>query len=110
MRRMLLGTAAAAAIALGASGAQAFECPVHFGKADAAIAAATEAMQAMPDGTNKGLVHTLVDDAKMLLESGRHNHNNPAAGAYDHGRAIAKARSAIGYAEAARITATSLTD
>jgi hypothetical protein len=27
-----------------------------------------------------GLVHTLIDDAKMMLGSGRHNHSKPAAG------------------------------
>ena len=49
------------------------------------------------------LINTLIDDAKMLLHSGKHNHEKPAAG--DHARAIAKARAAIGYAEAAEILA-----
>ena len=52
-----------------------------------------------------GLVHTLIDDAKMLLTSGKHNHAKPAAGALDHARAIAKARAAAGYAQAAEMMA-----
>ena len=88
------------------SGAYAFTCPVDFAEAEAAIAKAHTAMAAMPDGENKGLVHTLIDDAKMLLHSGEHNHEKPAAGAYDHARAIAKARAAIGYAQAAEILAS----
>ncbi len=86
--------------------AMAFECPKHFGEADKAIASATEAMNAMPDGAQKGLVHTLLDDAKTLLQSGKHNHEKPAAGAYDHARSIAKADAARGYANAAEMLAT----
>ncbi len=106
MRTLLTSVAAAAGIALAAGAAQAFECPSHFAKAEDAIAAATDAMNGMPDGADKGLAHTLIDDAKMLLESGKHNHSKPAAGGYDHARAIAKAQAAIGYAEAARIYAS----
>jgi hypothetical protein len=84
-----------------ASPALAFECPVHFAKAESAIASATKAMGAMSNKTAAGLVHTLIDDAKMILASSRHNHAKPAAGGYDHARSIAKAKSALGYAEAA---------
>ncbi len=87
------------------SGAWAFTCPVDFQAGDAAIAQATAAMKAMSDKQKMGLVHTLIDDAKMLLASGKHNHENPAAGTLDHGRAIAKARAAVGYAQAAEILA-----
>ena len=66
---------------------------------------ATTAMKAMSDKEKMGLVHTLIDDAKMVLGSGKHNHEKAAAGAYDHARAIAKARMAKGYAEAAEMLA-----
>ena len=88
------------------TGAYAFTCPVDFAEAEAAIAKAHAAMDAMADSEKRGLVHTLIDDAKMLLRSGEHNHEKPAAGTYDHARAIAKARAAVGYAEAAEILAS----
>ena len=106
MRTRLAGLALAVAVGFAATAAQAFECPAHFANAEDAVAQATEAMNGMSDGADKGLVHTLIDDAKMLLESGKHNHAKPAAGGYDHARAIAKAEAAIGYAEAARIMAS----
>ena len=79
-------------------GAYAFNCPADFAQAEAEISKATSAMDAMSNGENKGLVHTLIDDAKMLLHSAKHNHEKPAAGGYDHARAI-------GYAQAAEILA-----
>lgn len=82
-----------------------FGCPSSIASAEAVIAKATDAMNAMPDGDKKGLAHTLIDDAKMLLMSAKHNHEKPAAGAYDHSRAVAKSRSAESYAEAAIILA-----
>ncbi len=90
------------AIALGfASPSGAFSCPGHFADAQAAIDSATAAMNDVSDATTKGLVHTLIDDAKHLLTAAEHHHAKPAAGAYDHARALAKADSARGYAEAA---------
>ena len=86
-------------------GAWAFDCGNRFAAAEAAIADATAAMNAMSGGGAKGLVHTLIDDAKMMLHSAKHNHEHPAAGKYDHARAIAKASAATGYAEAATILA-----
>ena len=86
-------------------GAQAFQCPTDFQAADEAIANATTAMKALSDKTQMGLVHTLIDDAKMMLASAKHNHAKPAAGRLDHARAIAKARAAKGYAEAAGMMA-----
>ncbi len=86
--------------------AWAFQCPTDFETADATIASAMTAMKAMSDKDQMGLVHTLIDDAKMMLESAKHNHENPAAGALDHARAVAKARAAQGYAEAAEMMAS----
>ena len=60
-------------------------------------------MKSMKDQMSKekhALVHALVDDAKHLLTGARHNHEKPQ-GAYDHGRSVAKAGSALAYAEAA---------
>ncbi|MFQ5883369.1 MAG: hypothetical protein ACE5I9_13030 [Candidatus Methylomirabilales bacterium] len=82
----------------------AFECPKHFKEAQAAIDEAAAAMKKLPKEKH-GLVHTLIDDAKMLLQSGKHNHEKPAAGKYDHARAIAKADAARGYAVAAKMLA-----
>ena len=62
-------------------------------------------MQAMTDKSKAGLVHTLLDDAKMLLHSAKHNHEKPAVGSYDHARSLAKADSAKAYAEAAEALA-----
>ena len=106
MGGVIRAAALAGALMFLGSQAQAFECPMHFQEADAAIAKATEAMKAMPEGSDHGLVHTLIDDAKSWLTSAKHNHENPAAGAYDHARAIAKARAAIGYAESAQMMTT----
>ncbi len=105
MRGLVRTMALTGALLSFSSQAQAFGCPVSFEQAEAAIAKAMEGMKAMPDGVDKGLVHTLIDDAKMLVSSGRHHHEKPAAGAYDHARAIAKAKAAIGYAESAAMLA-----
>ena len=84
-----------------ASTSWAFSCPGNFKAAQAAIDSATKAMKAMSDMGKMGYVHTLIDDAKMLLGSGKHNHEHPTAGGYDHARAVAKADAAKGYAQAA---------
>ncbi len=105
MRRTIFGAALAGALMSFGSGAWAFTCPVDFKAADEAIASATAAMKAMSDKEKMGLIHTLIDDAKMLLGSGQHNHAKPAAGGLDHARAIAKARAAVGYAQAAEMMA-----
>ena len=94
------------AVALGfTTTSWAFSCPNHFQEAQAAIDSATTAMKAMSDKSKAGLVHTLLDDAKMLLLSARHHHEKPAAGTYDHARSLAKADSAKAYAEAAQALA-----
>ncbi len=105
MRRTITGAALTGALLNFGSGAWAFNCPVDFKAADEAIASATAAMKALSDKEKMGLIHTLIDDAKMLLTSGQHNHAKPAAGGLDHARAIAKARAAVGYAQAAEMMA-----
>ncbi len=90
--------------------ANAFECPKHFARAQAAIDKVVEDMKGeMSKGMAKAgmaadvtLVHALLDDAKMVLAGAKHNHAKPR-GDYDHGRAIAKANTALGYATAADI-------
>ena len=101
---ILVGTLIATTLGF-ASTSWAFSCPNNFKVAQAAIDNATTAMKAMTDKSKAGLVHTLIDDAKMLLHSAKHNHEKPAAGTYDHARALAKADSAKAYAEAAEILA-----
>ncbi len=88
-------------------GPRALDCNNSFNAAKAALSKAEAVMKQMQAGGNKQLVHTLIDDAKMLLHSGIHNHEKPQ-GAFDHARAIAKARSAKGYAEAAEILAKAM--
>ena len=105
MRKLVLIAAIAAAPMMFSSPSWAFQCPSEFNKAKAAITTATTAMKAMGDKRKKGLVHTLLDDAKMILASARHNHKKPAAGSYDHARSIAKAKTATGYAETATMLA-----
>jgi len=84
--------------------AQAFECPKHFAKAQAAI---DKVSGDMKGGMSKkmrkedmALVHALLDDAKSHLASAKHNHQKPQ-GRFDHARAIAKADAARAYANAA---------
>ncbi len=90
--------------------ATAFECPKRFTTAQAAIDKVVVDMKgemskkmAMSDlKSEMALIHSLLDDAKMILAGAKHNHEKPQ-GAYDHARAIAKAETARGYAEAADI-------
>lgn len=105
MKKMIL-TGTLIIVSLGFTSASwAFSCPSHFKASQATIDSATTAMKAMTDKGKAGLVHTLLDDAKMLLNSAKHHHEKPAAGGYDHARALAKADSAKAYAEAAEVLA-----
>ncbi len=105
LESILAGCAAVALTALPFS-AQAFECPKHFADAQAAIekvaADMTGDMSKKMPKDQMALVHALLDDAKMLLEGAKHNHEKPQ-GIYDHARAIAKADAARGSAVAADI-------
>ena len=101
-----LTAAAALVVILLAPAAFALPCPGHTDPAQEAIDKATAAMKAMPEGEKMRQVHTLIDDAKMLLPSAKHNCEKPAAGDYDHARAHAKAAAARGLAEAAAVLAT----
>ena len=74
-----------------------------FKEAQAAIDKATAAVKKL-SGRAKAEVHMLLDDSKMLLAGAKHNHEKPQ-GKMDHARAIAKANSARGHAEAALILA-----
>ncbi len=104
--KWLLAASAAALMLHMSSGAQAFGCPESIAEAQTAIDKVAEDMKGdmskkMPK-EQMALVHALLDDAKMRLASAKHNHEK-SQGAYDHGRAIAKARSALAYAQAADI-------
>ena len=103
MRTAIL--AAAFTVAFGGTAA-AFGCPGHIAEAQAMIDKVTadmggEMSKSMPK-EQIILVHVLLDDAKMRLNSAIHNHEK-SRGIYDHARAIAKADSALGYALAADI-------
>ena len=95
--------AAAFTVAFGGA-ASAFGCPGHIAEAQAMIDKVTadmggEMSKSMPK-VQIILVHVLLDDAKMRLNSAIHNHEK-SRGVYDHARAIAKADSALAYARAA---------
>ncbi len=104
--KWLLAASAAVLVMQAPWSAQAFEGPKHFAAAQAAVDKITGDMKGdmskkMPKA-DMALVHALLDDAKTLLRSAKHNHEKPQ-GAFDHARAIAKADSARGYAMAADI-------
>ena len=103
MPRIFLATIGSLLILGFAGAASAFECPGHITAAESAIAELTAAMNALPDGEKKGLVHVLRDQANALLSGAKHNHDVPAAGGYAHALAIAKADSALAYANAALV-------
>lgn len=96
--------AAAFAVRFGGRNAAA-ECPKHLADVQALIntvvAGADRARDRMPPD-RAALVHALLDDARMLLEAARQNHERPQ-GPYDHARAFAKADVALGHARAAQI-------
>ncbi len=100
---VLIRLTAAAALVVILSGPAAFAlpCPGHTDPAQNAIDKAVAAMKGMSDKGKMGLVHTLIDDAKMLLWSAKHNCDKPAAGNYDHARSAAKTAAAAAYAKAA---------
>ncbi len=104
MKRVYVVFVVALAVLLVApAAAKAFDCTNRFAAARAAIGRITKAMKAVHGKMSSGKiaqVHMLLDDAKMLLHGGKHNHANPQ-GPLDHARAIAKATSALGHAEAA---------
>ncbi len=106
VKRLLIASAAMLVFLLPWGTAQAFECPGHFAKAQAAIDKVMEDMKGdMSKKMRKedmALVHALLDDAKSRLASAKHNHEKPQ-GRFDHARALAKADSALAYATAADI-------
>ncbi len=95
---------AAGAATLAPITAQAFECPRHFADAQAQIDKVMADMEGMEGMSMEdvALVHALLDDARMLLEAAKHNHEKPQ-GPYDHGRSIARADSARGNALGAEL-------
>ncbi len=96
-----LTAAAALVVILLAPAAFALPCPGHTDPAQNGIDKAVAAMKGMPKGEKQALVHTLIDDAKMLLWSAKHNCDKPAAGDYDHARSAAKTAAGAAYAKAA---------
>ena len=104
LKLVLIAVAAAVALPL-STGVQAFDCPNRFNAAQSAIDKVTADMKGMKDKMSKAqhaLVHSLIDDAKMMLAGAKHNYEKPQ-GAYDHARSVAKATAALGHAEAADI-------
>ncbi len=105
MKRFLIALGAVAISLNMASTALAFSCVVDQKEAQDAIARATKVMTSLSDKSKFGAVHALIDDAEMLLASSVEDHEHAKAGAFDHARSLAKARAALGYAQAALILA-----
>jgi len=84
--------------------AQAIDCQTHIAAAQGAIDKVSDDMKGMESLPKDQLlyVHTLVADARMLLDGAHHDCDQPQAD-YDRARAIAKAEAARGSAEAADI-------
>ena len=98
--------AAAAVLAVVASSeARAFQCPRHIAEAEEMIVDVVNDMATMKGeitDDDAALVHALLDDAKAALAAAKHNHDKPQS-AFDHARAIARAKAAIGFAQGAEI-------
>ncbi len=110
MRRILLATLILGGTAFLPQAANAFDCTNRFEAAKAAIDKVAADMKAVSGKVSKSdmaLVHALLDDAKSMLSGARHNHEKPQ-GLYDHARAIAKAETARGHAEAAGMMLSAL--
>jgi type IV secretory pathway VirB6-like protein len=105
MKRILMALGALVLVLNMASPAWAFSCPIDQIEAADAIERADKKMATMSDKSKMGAVHALIDDAKMLLASSIDEHENAKAGGFDHARSVAKARAALGYAQAALIFA-----
>ncbi len=105
IKRLLALCAIAGAIHQLPATARAFECPQHFAEAQTAINKVKRDMERMETKmphSDIAFVHSLLDDAHMLLGGARHNHSK-SNGYHDHTRAIVKAETARGYALAAEI-------
>ncbi len=96
---------AAAVVALTvqmAPSAQAFECPLHFAEAQAAIEQAAENTQGMESKMPKedvALVLAHLGNARMSLVEAKYHHTQPNS--HHHARAIVRANEARGHALAA---------
>lgn len=102
----------AAAFAVRFGGAKAaLECPKHIADVQTLIdkvSAEADRNRNRTPWDRLALVHALLDDARMLLEAARVNHEQPQ-GPYDHARAFAKADAALGHARAAEIACSRCT-
>ncbi len=85
--------------------AQAFECPMHFAAAQAAIDKAAESIKSMQGGmpmASRGHLR----HAKMSLNEAEYHHSQ--TGKFHHARAIVRAHEAQGHALAAGVLSRSL--
>ncbi len=105
MTRFVVALGAVAISMIMASTALAFSCVIDQKEAQEAIGRATKVMMTMSDKSKFGAILALIDDAEMLLASSVEDHEHAKAGAFDHARSLAKARAALGYAQAALILA-----
>ena len=98
----ILATAVVALTVQMAPSAQAFECPLHFAEAQAAIEQTAENTQGMESKMPKedvALVLAHLGNARMSLVEAKYHHTQ--SNGYHHARAIVRANEARGYAVAA---------
>jgi hypothetical protein len=104
MTRLALALAVLAAMTVPrpAAAQQGLDCAKPVQQAQQAIDKVSEDMKGMEKMPKDQLaeIHSLLDDAKMLLDGARHNCDKPQSD-YDLARAIAKAEAARGSANAA---------
>jgi hypothetical protein len=87
--------------------AQAFECPVHFAEAQAAIDKASEQINRMNSGMPLA-ARSHLRHARMSLNEAEYHHSQ--TGNFHHARAIVRATEARGHAIAAYILSGKGTD
>ena len=93
--RLVLGAAIAISIPLAPASAQAFECPTHIAKAEAAINEGSTLILRARSG-NPLLAGSLLKEARESLAEARFHHAK--SGRRHHARAIVRASEALGYA------------
>ncbi len=104
-RKWILAATVAPLLSLAPWPAQAFECPVHFAAAQAAIDKASEQIRRMQGGMPLA-AHGHLRYAKMSLVEAKYHHAQ--TGNYHHARAIVRANEAYGHAVAGEIMSRNL--
>jgi hypothetical protein len=98
--RLILGAAIALSIPLAPVTAQAFECPTHIARAEAAIKEGSTLIMRARSGYPL-LAASLLKEARANLAEAKFHHAK--SGKLHHARAIVRANEAMGYARASTV-------